>query len=383
MSPIKSNEYIRESLPLGTNLNDYIITGKLAQGGFSITYTAEKFSGEDRAKVVIKENLPANIAYRDKQTLEIRPIQNEEQDMTESYNWALNRFIKEANHLRQFKHPNIVAIICAFKALNTAYYVMPHIVGESLENVNIRISPQSEKKMRSILLPLLDALHTMHTAHFLHRDVKPSNIIVSPDNTPVLLDFGAARNIDQTSVHTLLFSAGYTAPEMQEYPQTEGRVGPWSDLYGLGMTMYYLLTQENPEDRKPRHSSYVPLRERPDLMACFTVELLESIDKAIETDPTKRWQSAEEWKAYLLNPPFYVEEGAHVPEAAPIVPVIEEINLQTENSVLPEPPKELVEAAQLQETKKGNNRKSTGALVFVLLILLLMLAGCFVYLHTR
>lgn len=383
MRSTNSTDYIRESLPLGTNLHEYIITGKLAQGGFSITYTAEKFSGEDRARVVIKENLPANIAYRDKQTLEILPIRNGEQDMTESYNWALNRFIKEANHLRQFKHPNIVDIICAFKALNTAYYVMPHIAGESLENVNIRISPQSEKKMRCILLPLLDALHTMHQAHFLHRDVKPSNIIVTPDNTPVLLDFGAARNIDQTSVHTLLFSAGYTAPEMQEYPQTEGKVGPWSDLYGLGMTMYYLLTQESPEQRKPGHSSYVPLRERPDLMACFTVELLESIDKAIEEDPTKRWQSAEEWKDYLLNPPFYIEEGAHIPEQAPIVPVIEEINLQPDDSDLPEPPKELMEATRAVDAKKEESNKTTRALVFVLLILLLMLAGTMIYLYTR
>ncbi|MGN1309765.1 MAG: ankyrin repeat domain-containing protein, partial [Akkermansia sp.] len=283
-------------LPIGYMLRDYKITGLLGQGGFGITYLAQDtiFNSE----VVIKENMPTAISNRNTTTFCVQALT--EGTGPGSYEWALNNFLNEARILSQLEHPNIIKIKTAFREMGTAYYVMPYISGTSLDKVSM---PMAEAEIRTILMAMLDALEYLHsrTPILLHRDIKPANILLTPDGTPILIDFGTARVLTEHS-QTSIESAGYTPFEQL---QTGGNLGPWTDIYALGATVFCLITGSKPmksTDRMGRSDRLVPLAGRPDLQKDYSPQLLLSVDRAMALWPEDRWQNVAEWRQALATP---------------------------------------------------------------------------------
>lgn len=285
------NEY--PALPIGFNLNGYIIGPVLGQGGFGITYSAqEKTTGR---KVVIKENYPTFNATRRTDTFAVYPQNSKSKG---SYSWALKHFVEEAAILTELEHPNIVNVLRAFELLNTAYYVMKPVLGTELYTVIPESESLDERKLLPILRQLLSALTHIHEHQLLHRDIKPTNILLTPDGKPVLIDFGLARYTEEIST-VPVGTPFYSPPE--QYSHKKELQGAWTDLYALGATCYHMITGQLPPDchERSEHDPYSPLLKRSDLRKRYSDELLHSIDKALRMSKTERWQSAREWLDYL------------------------------------------------------------------------------------
>ena len=177
----------RNSLQPGYRLHWYMIKKILGQGGFGITYLAEDTNLDQL--VAIKEYLPVELAVRDGDA-SIQPVSGEH---GEQFTWGLDRFMSEAQTLAKFKHPNIVRVLAVFPENNTAYMVMEFEHGRDLHEILKEKKTLEEEELNKILLPILDGLEAVHAANFIHRDIKPANIYVREDSSPVLLDFGSAR----------------------------------------------------------------------------------------------------------------------------------------------------------------------------------------------
>lgn len=293
-----NNSAYAQELPIGTLLGEYEIIKILGAGGFGVTYLAQE-EGLDRL-VVIKENLPAMCAVRNNASLLVTArTKNDNGD----FEWAINNFLNEAKTLALLDHPGIVKILRAFSANGTAYFVMPYVKGNDLEKLAAQLQEQgksfSRKEIEKILHQLLNALEYLHERNILHRDIKPANILMASATTPVFIDFGAARQQLGEKSMTVIESAGYTPFEQM---QSKGNVGPWSDLYSLGATLYKVITGEAPPknaNRMGKTDPYQPLSRQKDWIRILGYSLLSSIDKALSLWPEDRFFSAKEWKSYL------------------------------------------------------------------------------------
>ncbi|MDO4752128.1 MAG: protein kinase [Akkermansia sp.] len=284
------------ALPVGAELGDYRILRKLGQGGFGITYlVVDLRNGE---KLVLKENMPMFCAYRKDDSFEVLPRARGKH--TEEYLHFQSRFVEEAGVLRQLHHPNIVHVRDAFCMNGTAYYTMDYVGGSDLHNRPPIPESITEEWLKTLLQTLLSALDYLHAKKLLHRDIKPANILLKEDGTPVLIDFGTARDIAAIHSATMVHSEGYTPLEQIS---ADGNRGPWSDLYALAATCCALITGKRPPSAANRVFSdpYIPLCTRPELSERFSLKLLASIDKALSMDVEERWQSATEWNVVLSS----------------------------------------------------------------------------------
>ncbi len=296
---MSANNTIQSSaLPVGYTLRDtYTIQSVLGQGGFGITYLAEE--NVTGRLVVIKENYPSAYSLRHTadQTVGADGVAN-----LEHYNWALDSFLNEAKVLTQLKHPHIVPVLTSFRAQGTAYYVMDHINGTPLHECALADDRITEDRLLSILSKLLGALDYLHTQNLLHRDIKPDNILMTPEGEPILIDFGAARHIIATHTHSRVGTPGFSPPEQMS---TNATPGPWTDLYSLAATCHYLITGRTPPnftDRMFAAPGTTLLAPRSELHGRFSPALLSSIDRAFSLNHAERWQSAQEWLDALNSP---------------------------------------------------------------------------------
>ncbi len=298
-SSVSTGGPIGSELAPGTRLGEYVIEERLGIGGFGITYLA---SGANIGKkVVIKENMPGALAVRDPSSNWVRPNGRE---VEASFDWALKRFIKEARLLAGLQHPNIVRVYEAFSALGTAYYVMPWVGGKDLGKAAPAPGEITELWLSPLLSTLLETLSYLHGQNLLHRDIKPNNILMQEDGTPVFIDFGAAKSIvaecgdaataERSSV--MMVAHGYTPIEQL---QAGGKLGPWSDIYALGATCYKLIMGSLPPDSISRATEQDPcpqLHKNPELLQRFSRSFLKGIDKALAPRAVNRWQTAEAWR---------------------------------------------------------------------------------------
>ncbi len=217
---------------LSGNLYTYRIVRVIGQGGFGITYECEQNGG---GRVALKEYFPMRWAIRQEDG-SVAPKTGQENE----YQTGLTRFSDEARMLAAFKPvPSVVQVMDCFQANGTAYLVMEYLDGmplhTKLEERGGRI-PAGELLPK--LQPLLRDLEELHQAGFLHRDITPDNIMWMPDGTLKLLDFGSARRMEGNQALTILLKPRF-AP-VEQYT-TKGQ-GPFTDVYGLCATIYYLLT---------------------------------------------------------------------------------------------------------------------------------------------
>jgi serine/threonine protein kinase len=277
-------------LPIGRELSDYRIDGILGQGGFGITYLAtDSHLGR---KVAIKEYFPREFASRDS-TLTVRASGNV--DDRETFQWGLDRFVEEARLLAKFEHPNIIGVRRFFEANGTAYLVMDYCDGIPLDELIKRDGPLTREQLDKILYPMLDGLEQVHRMNFMHRDIKPANIYIRSDGSPVLLDFGAARQdiVGHSRSVTSLATPGYAAFEQYS---TKGKQGPWTDIYGLAATLYRAVTGEKPQDSPDRilEDSLVSAVEI--ASGRYDERLLRAIDAGMSIRPEQRPQTIAQWR---------------------------------------------------------------------------------------
>jgi serine/threonine protein kinase len=254
----------QNALPPGTELYEYIIISVIGEGGFGIVYLARDTLLN--REVAIKEFLPSSIATRvDGPRVDVRAA-----DKREMFQRGLKRFVSEAQILARFRHPGLVSVLRFFQENNTAYMVMPYYKGRTLREImHSGYQVKSDEDLLSILLPVLEGLAQIHSVNCYHLDISPDNIILLHDNSPVLLDFGAARYIDpdKTDPSTIVLKPGF-AP-IEQYSETnELKLGPWSDIYAISAVAYQLITGKMPpisvsrilrDDLKPLASFASPL----------------------------------------------------------------------------------------------------------------------------
>ena len=256
--------------------------------------------------VAIKEYLPADLATRE-QDLSVVPQTSQ---AASDFQWGLERFLDEARTLARFQHPNIVRVHHFFEAHSTAYIAMDYVEGEDLSAYLTRKGPLSEDELKGILYPLLSALEVVHQADFLHRDIKPGNIVLrDSDGSPVLLDFGAARQAigAKSRSVTSIVTPGY-AP-IEQY-SSRGHQGPWTDIYALGGVCYRALTGQVPEDAtdRMRDDPLIPVAQR--CAGQASQAFLSAIDVALSVDEGDRPQSVGAWRQALEADASEVQELA-------------------------------------------------------------------------
>jgi serine/threonine protein kinase len=315
------------ALSAGTEFEGYRLLGVLGAGGFGVTYLAEEIalSREQSRRVAIKEFLPASIAARVSGSREVRSLRKQDRD---SYRQLLDRFLREAETLARFDHPNIVPVLRYFERHGTAYIVMKFVAGESLGAVLKRRQRLSEGEVRWFLPGLLDGLAEVHARNFLHRDVKPDNILLGPDGRAMLVDFGAARLAAAEAsalTRTAVISEGYAPYEQYD---SHGKQGPWTDLYGLGATLYRALTGTAPVKSPDRLIAKV--RNQPDplvpaetrVAAPLSPAMQDTLARALALMENERPQSVEEFRilvhagAVPAPSAFAIEAADPVPERA-------------------------------------------------------------------
>jgi len=288
------NEEHLNALPLGAMLHEYKIVGILGSGGFGITYLAS--DTKLNMDVAIKEYLPNDLAVRRGDTVLPKSTSD-----NSDYTWGLDRFLDEAKTLARFNHTNVVQVLRYFEANSTGYMVMRYEDGLPLDEVLKENHLTEEELTNNILLPLLDGLKQVHAAGFLHRDIKPGNIYMRrSDESPVLLDFGAARNAlgSKSKSLTSIVTPGY-APFEQYH--SDGNQGPWSDIYALGAVAYRIVTGNRPVESpsRLRTDKMVPAVEA--AKGKYSEHLLKAIDHALAIDEDDRPQSCDAWRRELTT----------------------------------------------------------------------------------
>jgi len=286
----------RNSLKPGYRLHWYEIREVLGQGGFGITYLA--IDNNLHRKVAIKEYLPIELAVREGD-FSVHPLTDER---GVQYCWGLERFITEARTLARFEHPNIVRVHAVFEENNTGYMVMACEEGQSLQQLLAGKQTMEEGALMKILIPILGGLELVHQAGFIHRDIKPDNIFIRRDGSPVLLDFGSARQAlgEQTKTLTSLVTPGY-APFEQYYSKSDEQ-GPWTDIYGLGATLYRAIAGVPPMDAVDRSKAILDGRHELFVAATelgkgrYSERFLRAIDHALMFRKQDRPQTVDAWK---------------------------------------------------------------------------------------
>ena len=282
------------ALPQGHRLQEYELVRVLGFGGFGMTYLG--FDHNLDKAVAIKEYLPSAFATRTADG----SVAPQASDLSGNFQWGRERFLDEARTLARFDHRHIIKVHRFFEAHGTAYIVMEYAEGETLSAHLDRKGPLSEAGLKAILYPLLDGLAVVHGADFLHRDIKPGNIVLrDADGSPVLLDFGAARQAigARSRSVTAIGTPGY-AP-IEQYSERGQDQGAWTDIYALGGVCYRALTGDVPDEAPARvpNDPLVPVSQR--CAGQASQGFLSAIDAALQVYGAGRPQSVAAWRAML------------------------------------------------------------------------------------
>lgn len=286
----------RNALPQGFKLEEYTIESVLGHGGFGITYLAKDHHLDQW--VAIKEYLPNNLAVREGMCT----VYAKSKDDEPAFQWGLERFINEAKTLAQFRHEGIVKVLRFIEKNCTAYMVMEYREGQSLEEKVKKNGVLDEDTLMAMIMPILDGLEKVHEIGFLHRDIKPSNIFICDDGSPLLLDFGAARQAIQTTERSLtsVVTPGYAPFEQYD---TKSEQGAWTDIYSLGGVMYFSISKQQPTEVVSRLKDDDMPRATKIGAGNYSEQLLKAIDWALAVDEEARPQSVQEFRqALLINP---------------------------------------------------------------------------------
>ena len=283
-----------QPLAEGFQLENYRILRLLASGGFSFVYLAHD---ENEVPVVIKEYLPATLALRTTES----PVPVVPEENLSTFRYGLKCFFEEGRALASLSHPNIVRVINFFRANETVYLVMRYERGRTLqEHIHKKSGAIREDWLRNTFVPLLNGLREVHSNKLLHLDIKPGNIYVRNDGNPVLIDFGAARQTLTGEGLKLppMFTPGFASPE---HHRERDKLGPWSDIYSIGATMYSCLAGAGPPVATQRMEKDKMTSARKGWAGKYSVDLLDTIDWCLRLNHLERPQSVFALQKALLG----------------------------------------------------------------------------------
>jgi len=268
---------------VGKRLGEFEVLEPIATGGMGSVY-----KGYQRAmdRLVAIKVLPAELAAS--------PI-------------LLKRFYREARAAAQLSHPNVVQAIAAGEQDGLHFFVMEYVEGETLAKRVRRDGPLQEQEAKRIVTAVAEALHAAHQRGIIHRDVKPENILILPDYRVKLADLGLAKWVGEeahlTAAGRGLGTLNYMAPEQFRDARS---VDARSDLYSLGLTLYFALTGKVPWFGLGLQEIYTAKRrgDLPDIRRLnprVSAQTAEVIRRATEPEPSRRYQSARELAGALAG----------------------------------------------------------------------------------
>ncbi|MDO9226192.1 MAG: serine/threonine-protein kinase [Pseudomonadota bacterium] len=273
-----------EPLPQNYQLGEYVIDRRIGGGGFSLVYLAYDPEG---LAVAIKEYLPGGVVGRGRLGT-VHPLA---EDKEASFRYGMKCFFEEGRALAGIRHPNVVRVTNFFRANETVYMVMKFEQGKTLQrHITSLKEPMRESFIRGVFVQLLNGLREVHAHKILHLDIKPSNIYIHADGSPVLIDFGAARHALTYDFQAAspMYTPGFAAPE--QYSQRE-RLGPWTDIYSVGATLYACVVKAPPPPADQRQDRDKLVAVSKSHAGLFSSELLELIDSMLKLNYTERPQS--------------------------------------------------------------------------------------------
>ena len=288
-----STEYspLEVHLPVGTVIGGrYELGAVIGEGGFGITYAA--YDRVLKSRCAVKEYFPKQFSVRNRtenQNTYVRYISNGENDFKN----GLEKFKREASRLAAFDgNRNVVNVKDYISENNTGYIIMNFVEGVSLKEYVINCGGRlSCEKVLEMMKPLIDTLGKIHRTGLIHRDINPDNIMITSDEKPVLIDFGAAREYDTDKSMSVVLTQGFAPPEQYS---SQGNQGPWTDIYSLCAVMYMLVTGSVPADSMDRFGGAKKLEK----ISAYGVRIPTSAEKAIlkglAVNPEDRWRSAQE-----------------------------------------------------------------------------------------
>ena len=283
-----------QPLPPGFQLESYRIERQLSHGGFSIVYLAHD---AQEMPVAIKEYLPNSLALRGSDA--ILPTISPEH--LAAFNHGLKCFFEEGRAVARLDHPYLVRVTDFFRANGTVYLVMRYERGRTLqEHIRKHDGSLDETFLCDLFGRLLDGLDEVHVNNLLHLDIKPANIYLRADGSPVLLDFGAARQalIGDGELLKSIYTPGYAAPEQY---RRNGEIGPWTDLYAVGACLYACLSGKPPPTADDRlvKDSLQPAGKR--WRGAYSPNFLALIDRCLLLDHEQRPTNARALQQALLD----------------------------------------------------------------------------------
>jgi eukaryotic-like serine/threonine-protein kinase len=291
-------------LPDGLALNGYRIVRKIASGGFSIVYLAEDEYGD---RFAIKEYLPSTLVKR--APGELIPLIPEKNEGT--FKNGLKCFFEEGRSLARIQHPNVVRVNNFFRANETVYMVMGYEDGTTLQDLILKHRSRnsksassessdssgsrfggviSEKHIRRVFNQVMNGLREVHTNRLLHLDIKPANIYLRYDGSPLLLDFGAARQTLTTDGPKLfpMYTPGFAPPELYRKNQS---LGPWTDVYGVGASMFACMVGAPTQPADQRELADKMPKILNGLRSKYSEPLIQLVDWCLKLNPLDRPQS--------------------------------------------------------------------------------------------
>ena len=272
---------------LGKVVGDCILEQLIGYGGSSAVYLAQPRNSEQ--KVAVKVFLPRS-------TMD-----------SQAQKGFYRRFLREAQAASDLDHPHILSVYSYGEHQGLPYIVMPYFPGGTLSDYVKREGPLSLRMAQTYLAQIADALDYAHSCGCVHCDVKPANILLGEDGQVVLSDFGIVRLLDGTSLaaqqsmkspDTLMGTPDYISPEQALGEPLDGR----SDVYSLGVTLYFLLAGEPPfRSDSSIAMALMHVHEKPPLIGLRRADVTPEIDavigKALAKWPEERYQTASAFSA--------------------------------------------------------------------------------------
>jgi hypothetical protein len=301
---------------LGTRVGRWLVTEEIGDGGHAFV-----FKGVASDEVAAIKMLKPSVAGED--NLE-------------------KRFKIEADALRALSHPNIVGFRDYIYANRYHYLVMEYMDAGSVETVLRRSGPIEPRYAIPILVKVLKGLTYAHSFGYIHRDIKPNNILLSRSGEAKVTDFGIAKVIGGENLTRQGFVLG-TTPYMAPEYLSQGIVTPQTDIYAMGVTLFEMLTNRKPFEERGDGEGLVDFAKRvcfgeptpPSAYRPVPAELERIILKAIARDPKKRYRSSDRFEADLARAfPDLVDRSIEIPDGRPTTRALSAEELRSRHAEL-------------------------------------------------
>ena len=311
------------ALKPGTILDGkYLVGEMLGQGGFGITYIGFDLLLEQ--KIAIKEYFPMStgmVSREGRSTVVWSDAVMQKSGVEKGF----DSFLKEARKMAKLRSiPSVVGVNSVFIQNETAYIVMDFIEGETLLKKLQREGPMDYGTCVSLMTPIMQALSEVHKHGIIHRDISPDNIMVQSDGKLILLDLGAAKDLDiqgkDGNVQSSQMVAKHGFSPVEQYGQA-GKIGPWTDVYAMAATIYYCCTGVLPPSATDRMIE--------DTLTCrprLTKEQFDVLAFCMNVLPQNRPQNMDALLQIVTHPVKNTQPAGDVPKTEPVRP--ETRNLQ-------------------------------------------------------